>query len=93
MDMKSDDLRLEHLENCFEYAKKENAKYIGVAIWTRGNEGLEIIINPGENFDKKLEYYKKAYNDNLVLKSYNGIKIVGFTYGKDFNEIEIDLLG
>ena len=80
-----------HLERCFECAKKENANFIGVAIWTRGNEGLEVIINPSENFNKKLEYYKKAYNDDLILKTYDGIKIVGFAYGKDFDELKSNL--
>lgn len=92
MDIVSNNLRLDHLERCFQYAKENNANYIGVAIQTRGNEGLEIIINPKENFESKLEYYKKAYTQELVLKTYDGIKIVGFTYGDDFKEIQEDLL-
>ena len=53
----------------------------------------EIIINDFLNFDAKLEYYKNAYNINLVLKSYDGIKIVGFTTGNSFKSIQKDLLG
>ena len=52
----------------------------------------EIIINENENFDSKFAYYKKAYNEGLTLKTFNGIKIVGFTYGNSFEEIEKDLL-
>lgn len=46
----------------------------------------EIIINENANFDSKFAYYKKAYNENLTLKSFNGIKIVGFTYGDTFKQ-------
>ena len=38
----------------------------------------EIICNPYENLDKKLEYYLKAYNDNLTLKTFDKIKIIAF---------------
>lgn len=40
----------------------------------------EVIWNPKENFTFKKNYYKKAYNDNLELKSFPKIKIVGFTF-------------
>ena len=53
----------------------------------------EIIINESENFDSKLAYYKKAYNEDLTLKAFNGIKIIGFTFGDNFSEIEDDLIG
>lgn len=38
----------------------------------------EIIVNPWENLEFKLEYYKKAYNDNLELVHNNDIKIIDF---------------
>ena len=52
-------------------------EYIAVAVETRGNKDIEIIINPMCNVQDKLEYYKKAYNDNMVLNTYDGIRIVG----------------
>lgn len=58
-----------------------------------GFKNPEIIINENANFDKKFDYYKKAYNENLTLKTFKGIKIVGFSYGNTFKEIEKDLLG
>lgn len=85
-------MKLMNLENCFKMAKEANAKYVGVCISTVGNEANEIIINPNVNFDKKLEYYKKAYNEDLVLKTYAGIKITGFTYGDTFDCIENQLV-
>lgn len=85
-------LTLSNLENCFKVAKKDNFEYVGVKIQMEGFKEPEVIINPIENFDAKLEYYKQAYNDDLTLKSFNGIKIIGFTYGDDLFDIEEDLL-
>lgn len=40
----------------------------------------ELIINPVANLEKKLEYYKKTYNQNLEHKHAKGIKITGYTF-------------
>ena len=58
----------------------------------QGFEKPEIIINSKENFEEKLEYYRKAYDENLILRSFNGIRIIGFTYGDTFENIEEDLV-
>lgn len=83
---------LKALELCFINAKHNNAKYVGVLIETKGSNAPEIIINPSENFDAKLEYYKKAYTEDLVLKSFDGIRIVRFDYGNTFSQLECSLL-
>jgi hypothetical protein len=57
-----------------------------------GFEKPEVIINPKQNFDTKLTYYIKAYNNDLTLKSFNGIKIVDFAIGDDFDDIQWMLL-
>lgn len=44
-----------------------NRNFMVVKIETEGNPGPEIIINPAENFDQKIKYYDKAYNDNMEL--------------------------
>jgi len=85
-------LTMENLEVCFNSAKEQGYPYVGVKIKMEGFEEAEVIINPITNFDKKLEYYKNAYNDDLTLKSFNGIKIIGFSYGDTYDEIEIDLV-
>ena len=41
--------------------------FMVVKIYTEGNPAPEIIINPAENFDQKIKYYDKAYNDNMEL--------------------------
>lgn len=86
------ELTISHLINCFNGAKENNAKYVAVKIEMQGFEKPEIIINKKENFDTKLEYYKKAYNDDLTLKTFNGIKIIGFTFANCFEGIEKDLV-
>lgn len=68
----------ETLTESFESCFKRNKKYVCVKIKMNGFLKPEIIVNERQNFDTKLTYYKNAYNENLVLKSYSGIKIVGF---------------
>ena len=86
-------LSINNLEECFCNATLKDKKYIGVKIEMKGFPKAEIIINDKENFGDKLTYYKKAYNEDLVLKTFNGIKIVGFTYGDSFQDIQNDLIG
>ena len=85
-------MKIENLEKCFYEASRQDKKYVGVKIQMQGFSKPEIIINENENFDSKLDYYKKAYNEDLTLKTFNGIKIVGFTYGDSFKDIEKDLI-
>lgn len=63
------------LREIFNFALEHKKKYVGVAIETRGMEKPEYIINPYENIAQKLVYYVGAYNDDMVLKSYDGIRI------------------
>ena len=80
-------LTMTDLESVFNQAIGLGVNYIGVRIQMQGFDEPEVIINPKENFEAKLEYYKKAYNEDLTLKTFNGIKIVGFEYGDSFNEV------
>lgn len=84
-------LTMENLEKCFELAKARKMPFIGVKVQMPGFEKPEVIINPIENFDAKLAYYQKAYNDDLTLKTFSGIKIVGLGYGDSYSDIEYEL--
>lgn len=86
-------MNIKNLEKCFYEASKQDKKYVGVKIQMKGFPKPEIIINENENFDSKFAYYKKAYNEDLTLKTFNGIRIAGFTYGDSFKDIEKDLIG
>lgn len=67
----------EQLMDTFKEWIEYDVDYFAVSIETKGNSGLEIIVNPFSNLQNKMEYYQNAYDDNLVLKTYDGIKIVG----------------
>ena len=86
------DLTINNMGNCFNEAIKQGKNYVGVLIEMQGFPKPEIIINENANIQAKLDYYKKAYNDDLTLKTFNGIKIIGFTWGDEFADIEYDLL-
>lgn len=40
----------------------------------------EMITNPVENLEMKLEYYRKTYDENLEHRHAKGIKIIGYTF-------------
>ena len=87
-------LKINDLENCFSAAKKEEVEFIGVLIKMDGFDRPEVIINGYENFDKKLEYYKGAYNEDLTLKvAPDKVRIIGYAMGDTFEEIETVLFG
>lgn len=87
-------MKMNNLIDCFEAAGKNNAKYIGLAIKVPDANEPEIIINPSKNFEVKMEYYKKTYDEDLSHKAVGDIlQITGFTYGDSFSDIEKDLLG
>lgn len=81
----------ELLINNFTLAHEEHMNYVAVLIEMDGFEKPEIIINERENFDSKLEYYLKTYDDDLNHKFAKGIRIIGYTRGKDFDDIQYNL--
>ena len=60
--------KLEKLIETMEYAVL-NGKGIMVLITMPDLPEPEMITNPSNNVKVKMEYYKKAYNDNLELKN------------------------
>ena len=68
----------EQMLTFFREMCQEDGEYFSVLVETRGSKGLELILNPFSNLEEKIAYYDKAYDDNLVLKSYDGIKIVSW---------------
>jgi len=86
-------LTIANLERCFYEAEREGKEFVGVLIKMEGFPEPEVIINSRANFDAKLAYYRKAYDANLVHRSFSGIKIIGFTYGHSFESTQHDLLG
>ena len=68
--------------NFLKEAIESGARSISVYIKTEGVPGLETITNPAVNFESKLEYYKKAYREDLKLKTYDKISILGCSIKK-----------
>ena len=68
-------MTIKDLENCFIEAKKNN-KDICVEVTIPNQEETEFIINKNRSLDNKLEYYKKTYNENLIHKNCEAIKII-----------------
>ncbi|OXB94872.1 hypothetical protein [Parageobacillus galactosidasius] len=79
---------LQNLQDCYEAALKNNASYIGIAVRIPNIDGAEVIINKTSNFEEKMNYYQKAYDENLKLKSNPDIQIVAFASGNSFDDIE-----
>lgn len=73
----------------YESAMKQGYKYIGVEVMMNGNTDPEYIINKASNFNSKLEYYKKAYNDNMQLITNNSISIINIMVG---NRLSLPIL-
>ena len=60
--------------------EEEFATEVRVGIQMPDLADLEYIHNGEDNFEAKLEYYKKAYNDNMELNTFNQIKIVSIQF-------------
>lgn len=68
-------MNMKDLEELFDTAIAGNY-YIAVKISMIGLPEPEVILNPKDNLREKFEYYKRAYNDDLTLKTYSGIQII-----------------
>lgn len=80
--------RLDELKLAFKEAIESNSKFIAVEVMSKNSLKPELIINPRENFKDKLDYYSKAYNDDLSLKSApDVIRIEKFAYANALYEI------
>jgi len=78
------------LEDAFESEWAKESNFLGILVDINGVE--EVIINSKENYKVKLEYYKKAYTENLVHKHDSKVKIVDFTFEVNYADIENSLL-
>lgn len=68
-------MKKENLINIFDTAK-ETGQDIAVEVTIPGQTTTEVIINRNENLDNKLEFYKKAYDEDCVHCMNKDVKIV-----------------
>lgn len=78
----------EQLKDCFTEAKRLDKKYIAVMVKANDSKRAEIIINYNENIESKLNYYMKAYDEDLKLINAPSIKIIDFIYSDNLTDIE-----
>ncbi|PJZ19749.1 hypothetical protein CEW46_21455 [Bacillus cereus] len=84
-------LTFSELKECFDQATKEHKNYVGFLVEMPGFEKPELITNIRENFEGKVEYIGRTYDENLVSKFNPEVKIVACAYGGTPNEIVIKL--
>jgi hypothetical protein len=75
---------LEGLEKFFN----SGDAFVGVQLTIPNTRGYEVIINPKENFKEKLSYYQKTYDEFGVHKHIPQIKIVNYSSGNTFQEVQ-----
>ena len=68
-------MTMKDLVDVFDECEKYNLP-ICVTLKLPDTPSNELIINTPDNFEKKLEYYKNMYDENLVNKNNSEIKIV-----------------
>lgn len=78
---------LDKLEQTFKVAKNTNISYVGIGIKFDDLEGIEVIINPLENIDEKLKYYKEVYDKGGVHKYSHNIRIVSVAAGDNVKHL------
>lgn len=55
---------------------KNNGNMLGIEVTIPNQKATELIINDTDSIDNKVEYYCKAYDENLVHSMNDRIKIV-----------------
>jgi len=85
-------LTLTDLKKAFETAQNKEYQFVGIAVTIPNTDEFEVIINHKANFDEKLDYYLKTYNEDLTHKHAAGIAIVDFAFANTFEEIQQQLL-
>lgn len=68
-------MKKENLISIFDTAK-ETKMDIAIEVTIPGQETTEVIVNRYENLENKLEFYKKAYDENCVHCMNKEVKIV-----------------
>lgn len=85
-------LTMDNLIDTIERAKRLDVKFFVTQVKMPGIPTPEIIMNPIKNADAKIEYYRKAYNEDLTLKACSDVQIVNFTFGDTWTEVRCECL-
>lgn len=69
----------------------QESEWVGVLMELPGQDTPEVIINKAEAFQTKLAYYQSAYNEDLTHKRSPGVKIIGWAFGSNWDEVYEEL--
>lgn len=79
--------RKEELIEAFELAFSDDAKYVFLEMQLPLHPATELIINPIENAEKKLEYILHVYDDEL-LGLHAPVSIISFGFVENLSQLE-----
>lgn len=85
------EMTLDGLIRAFDSQWAKESEYAGILVNISGVK--EVIINSRENYEAKVEYFKNAYDENLIHKHAAGVSIINYTFSDNFIDIQDDLLG
>ena len=80
---------IKQLEEDIRTAHENGIKYLIVGLLVY--KGKEMVIVERDNFIEKLEYYKRTYDENLVMKNDKNVKIVKYMFSDNVNIDVIDI--
>lgn len=78
---------LNELRDVFNVAKNNSGSFVAVVVKMKEFPKNEVIINSYENIALKLEYYEKAYDENLNHRFSEGISIVDFMWANSIEQL------
>lgn len=84
--------KMKDLVEALNYSMQVKKKYFAIAVTLPDTDEVELIINTTPNFQNKLDYYMRSYDENLIHNMNAKIRIVAFTYGDNLAQIEYDLM-
>ncbi|MNQ63377.1 hypothetical protein D3C85_777560 [compost metagenome] len=85
------EMTLDGLTRSFGSHWAQQAEWVGVLVELPGQDTPEVIINKAEAFQAKLAYYQGTYNQDLTHKYSPGVKIIGWAFGSNWDEVYEEL--
>lgn len=67
---------------------KDEQGFIGVKMSVPYSDSPELIINLASELYNKVDYFREAYDDDLILKNNNKVSVISYLYSENFEELE-----
>lgn len=83
------EIKMAEVEELYEVVKNdEDYQFMAVVVKTPSAPGLEVIVNPRKNFEGKMAYYMKVYDENGRLLANPEVRILGIAFTQEWSYIE-----